>query len=221
MVDSQSEIILWGVSVSPFVRKVLVALEEKGINYVQKETLPVKFLEATNQQIPADFKNVSPLGKIPALQYGEYSIADSAAINVYLEKKFPDTVKLYPESAQFYAQAIWFETFGDYTLAEIATGKIFYELFAKPKVLTIAPDYEVVDQAKNEALPPLLDYLEKSIGKSEWLVDNNFSVADIAIATHFVNLKLCEYEIDHQRWPNLSSYINKILMRESFEKAIS
>jgi glutathione S-transferase len=48
-------VILWGVSLSPFVRKVMVALEEKGIAYEQREILPKSLLQATHQAVPVDF----------------------------------------------------------------------------------------------------------------------------------------------------------------------
>ena len=44
----QDQIVLWGTSVSPYVRKVMVALAEKGITYDHQEVLPKSLLLAKN-----------------------------------------------------------------------------------------------------------------------------------------------------------------------------
>ena len=49
-----------GVGASPFVRKVRVALAEKGLDYELEPVLPFG--------ASAEFKKISPLGKIPVLQ---------------------------------------------------------------------------------------------------------------------------------------------------------
>jgi glutathione S-transferase len=51
-----------------------------------------------------------------------------------------------------------------------------------------------------------------------WLVGNEFSIADIAIATHFVSLRQIGYEVDPSKWPHLSKYLNKVFSRNSFRK---
>lgn len=50
---------LFGTSVSPFVRKVLVYMEEKGISFENEPVNPFA--------PPENYKEISPLGKIPAL----------------------------------------------------------------------------------------------------------------------------------------------------------
>ena len=69
--------ILYGMRPSPFVRKVLFYLEEKGIDFE---------LRSGGLGIGGEeFAKVSPFGKIPALVDGDFSISDSSAIVHYLE----------------------------------------------------------------------------------------------------------------------------------------
>ena len=67
---------LFGAPVSPFVRKVMVALAEKGIGYEHDPVVPAV--------APAEFKrvskDVSPLGRIPAYRDGDFALADSSVI---------------------------------------------------------------------------------------------------------------------------------------------
>ena len=64
--------IIYGSSMSPFVRKSLAFAAEKGI--------AVESVPAGMGGGPADFKSASPFGKIPALKDGDFLLADSTAI---------------------------------------------------------------------------------------------------------------------------------------------
>jgi len=71
--------ILYGSTMSPFVRKVAAYAAEKGI---ELELQPTGFPNPS-----PEFRAASPFGKMPALVDGDYSLADSSAIIHYLEAK--------------------------------------------------------------------------------------------------------------------------------------
>jgi glutathione S-transferase len=219
--NQTTPIILWGVSISPYVRKIMVALAEKEISYEQREILPKNLLKATGKTIPADFEQASQLGKIPALQVGNFCIADSAAIAGYIDKKFPEGNKLYPISPENYARALWFEHYADNVLTEVAYKKIFLECVVKPKVLNIEPTLTLVEHAKNNELPEILNYLDQSVVKFNWIAGDKFSMADIAIATQLIALRMAGFEINNGKWNYLSQYLAKVTARPSFQKIIS
>ena len=74
--------ILFGSSMSPFVRKVLAFAAEKGI---ELESVPTGVGDPN-----PDFRAVSPFGKMPALKDGDFGLADSSAIVHFLEARFPE-----------------------------------------------------------------------------------------------------------------------------------
>jgi len=74
--------ILYGSTLSPYVRKVAAYLGEKGIDFELKPT-------GIGDPDP-EFRAASPFGKMPALVDGGYSLADSSAIIHYIEAKHPD-----------------------------------------------------------------------------------------------------------------------------------
>ena len=81
-------------------------------------------------------------------------------------------------------------------------------------------DEAEIQKVVDTEIPPLFDYLEGEIGDEEYLVGNKFSIADIGVATIFVNYAYAGYGVDAKRWPKLAAYINRILSRPSFKGVI-
>ena len=202
--------IVYGTSVSPYVRKVLVSLFEKGVSFDHK---PVPFHAAD-----PGFQAASPTGKIPALDDDGFLLADSTAILHYIEAKHPEPA-LIPTEAKARGRAAWFDKYGDTELFPVLIIP-FVERFLKPKLMNKEGDEARAQNTIDEKFPPLLDYLESQI-EGEYLVGNAFSIADIAVATNFHNLRLAKYEIDAGRWPKLAAYVNRTLERPSFVTAIA
>ncbi len=218
--QTQESVTLWGVSASPYVRKVKVALEEKQIPYKQIEILPKILLQALGQEVPGDFDKASPLGKIPTLRVGDFCIADSAVIVAYLDRKFNSGNRLYPSNPENYAKTLWFEHYADVVLTEVAYKKIFTEMVIKPNILKQKSNKTVVEQAQTQELPALLDYLDRSVASQQWIAGDEFSVADIAIATHLLALKMAGFDIKDKQWNHLKSYLEKVASRPSFQRAV-
>lgn len=213
--------VLWGEKISPYVRKAMVALEYKDMAYEHKEILPTKLLVALNMEVPEAFAKASPLGKIPALQQGDFAIADSSVIVAYLEKIHPDKA-LYPSDAKLYAQALWLEEYADSAMSGVIHDKIFVETVVKPQVLQLQPDALIVGNAIKNELPQIFDYLEKVLSDNgtAYLVGDSLTVADLAVANHFVSLKLSGVTLDGQKWPKLHAYVTGILAEPAFVKVL-
>ncbi len=196
--------IVFGSSVSPFVRKVLFFLGEKGL---QTEHMPI----GPHDPHP-DFCASSPFGKIPAFSDGDFRLADSSAICHYLERKYPAN-PLFPADPEDYGRAIWFDEYCD-GLMFPPMGKIFFNLFVKPRLLKQEPDMVVVQEGI-DALPAIFDYLE-SVIKGPFLVGNSLSIADISICSPFVNLAMVGHAVDGAKWPKLAAYVAAIHARPAF-----
>lgn len=211
---------LWGVKISPYVRKAIVVLEEKGLPYEHIETLPALFLKAMNQPVPEELMQVSPLGRVPALKNKDDHVSDSAVIGAYLEKKFPKTTALYPTDPALYAKTLWFENFADHVLSKVTYDKVLAPVVAKPLLFKIECDHEAVKAAIKEELTPLLEILENALVDNQWMVGGMFTVADIAIASQFSGMDLAGYPIDEKQWPKLGTYLKKVKGRKSYLKAL-
>jgi glutathione S-transferase len=202
---------LLGAFGSPFVRKAYVALTEKGISFEHEQVIPFG--------VSPEYRKISPLGKIPAYQDGDKTLADSSVIIAYLEKIHP-LPALYPSDPYDYARALWFEEFGDGGLAPVLGTKVFFPKVIAPRFFKQEPNLAEIQKVVDTEIPPLFDYLEGEIGDEEYLVGNKFSIADIGVATIFVNYAYAGYGVDAKRWPKLAAYINRILSRPSFKGVI-
>jgi glutathione S-transferase len=200
--------IVYGTSVSPFVRKVLVFLAEKGLS---AEHRPVGFHDPS----PA-FKAASPTGKIPGFSDGSYNLADSSAICQYLERKHPQP-PLYPHTAEELGRAIWFDEYAD-TVIFGAFGKVFFNLFVVPRLHGREGDMQIVKRALEEEAPPVLAYLESQI-TGPFLVGDQLSIAGLAVASPFVNMRIVKHPVDPVAYPKLAGYVDAILARPSFAAA--
>ena len=199
--------ILYGSSLSPFVRKVLAYAAEKGI---ELDSQPV----APGDPNP-DFRAASPFGKMPAFADGDYRLADSSAIIHYLEARHPEPV-LIPAEPRTRGRTIWFEEFADSILAGCGA-KMFFHRVVAPRFLKVPSDENVAATAERDELPPILDYLETvAPGADGYLVGDSLTLADIAVASPFANLRHLNIAFDAGRHPRTLAYVERILARSSF-----
>ena len=198
--------ILYGSTISPFVRKVAAYAAEKGIAL---ELKPV----GIGDPDPA-FRAASPFAKMPALVDGDYGLADSSAIIHYLEAKYPDP-PLIPADPRERGRVIWFDEWSD-TMLFACGGKMFFNRIVAPRFLGREGDLAVADAAERDELPPLLDYLEGVIPDSGFLVGNRLTLADISVASPFANFGHLKLTIDEGLYPKVAAFTRAILTRPSF-----
>lgn len=203
--------ILYGVGLSPFVRKTLVTLKEKGLAFEQRPVMPGDKSD--------EFRCTSPLGKIPGFADGDFKICDSTAIVTYVEAKFPEKPVL-PAEPALRARTIWFEEFAD-TVLSAQVAPIFWNRVVMPRMMGQAGDEAAAAKAETEGLPPLFAYLEGQIPASNFLVGDRLTLADIAVVAQIMNLVHSGYEIDAATYPKLAAYVATILARASFIEAVS
>jgi glutathione S-transferase len=206
--------IVYGGSVSPFVRKVRVFLAEKGVAYSLEQVSPFK--------PPPEFLAISPLKRIPVLRDTDApepnTLPDSSVICDYLEHKFP-TPPLYPSDPMRRARALWYEEYADSILALTIGPGLFFERVVK-KMMRAPVDESICQRTLTEKLPPLFDYLESEVGTRPYLVGDAFSIADISVATMLVNFDHAGETLDAARWPRLAAYKKAIHGRPSFKACI-
>ena len=204
-------LIVYGGSLSPFVRKVCVVMAEKGIEFSVENVNPFA--------PPPDFMAISPLKRIPVLRDTDQpepnTLSDSSVICDYLEHKFPNPA-LYPKDPFQRARALWYEEYADSILAQTIGPGLFFQRVVK-KMMKQEPDEALCSATMKEKLPPLFDYLEKEIGDRQYLVGDAFTIADVTVGTMLVNFEHAGEIVDPKRWPRLAAYGKRLHERPSFK----
>jgi glutathione S-transferase len=197
-----------GSFVSPFVRKVLACMELKGLDYAVDPITPFFGND--------EFTRLSPLRRIPVLIDGDFHASDSTIICAYLDEAYGG-YPLLPEGPRDRARARWLEEYADSRLGDIFIWGLFYQKFVRRMVWQEEPDQERVDKALNEQAPAALDYLEGEL-PAEGYVFGQLGLADIAIASFFVNAGYVGFEVDAARWPRTARFVGSVLAEPVMRK---
>lgn len=197
--------ILFGFPTSPYVRKCLVIAAEK--------TVETQLIPATPHKPTPEFLEASPFRMMPAMQDGDFRLADSTAIAFYLDAKYPRAPLLpadTPENAQARGHAMWMDEFADTILSTGARG-IAFNRFIGPALLGIPANEEAAAEAEAKAIPAL-DYLESQVPADGWLLDE-YSLADIAVASC---LKTMSYGLDVKTRAKTAAWLERVEARPAW-----
>ncbi|WP_158755950.1 glutathione S-transferase family protein [Dyella sp. S184] len=197
-----------GNYISPYVRKVLVCLELKEIDY---EIDPIAPFVGNDQ-----FSRLSPLRRIPVLIDDGFVLNDSSVICQYLEERYPAPA-LYPADIADRAQARWLEEYTDTRLADGLIWRLFYQLAIRRHIFGETTDEAVVKHAREVDIPATLDYLESQLPEDGFLF-GPLSIADISIASFFRTASFVRYAIDAVRWPRCAALVAQVQALAAFQK---
>ena len=188
-----------GGPVSPYVRKVLAVCEMKGVPYRLDPIVPFFGDDA--------FGELSPLRRVPVFIDDKVSLCDSTVICEYLEDRFPSPRVLPAEPARR-AQARWLEEFSDTRMGDVFIWRIFYEAVVLPFIFQKPRDKEKIAAIVAEQVPDVMAYLEK-VAPADGFLCSDVSMADLAVAIPFGNLRWARVEPDRNRWPKTCAWVER------------
>lgn len=198
---------VFGALLSPFVRKVCLVAEEKGVDY--------ELVSSSPHGSHPDFVAASPFGKIPAIKDEDYSLCDSTAIVAYLEARHPQ-VPLLPAEPRARGKAIWFDEFADTILA--ASGlKVLFNRLVAPKLLKLPYDEAIAVEGEAE-LPSIYDYFESVAPERGWLVGESFTLGDISVASVLRSVAAVRVEPQPERYPRIEAWYARVRERPAWRR---
>ncbi len=192
--------------VSPFSRKVRIAMTEKKMLFILKEEEPWNL----SQNV---FK-LNPAGELPIYIYDGNVIAGNYAICEFLEeiskdyKLLPSTPK---ERAEVRRLVEWFD---DKFYREVYRNVVMEKVHRRFGTGQ-APDSRLLKAGLNN-LNFHLEYIDWLIERRNYLAGENFSWADITAAAH---LSIIDYlgDIPWESYKNAKLWYSKIKSRPSFK----
>lgn len=191
---------LYGSDTSPYVRKVRVVIAEKKIDCEW-------ILER-----PADsggrFRELNPLGKIPVLETDDGNVIyDSPVIAEYLDGL--SAPQLIPALGNARWQAQTLHALGD-GMMDATVARMLEQRKPEDK------QTETVVSKQEGKVADALFSLNGVVAKNKFLVDDSFSMADVAIGTA---LSYIDFRYAHNwrsQYPALAEWAESIFSRSSF-----
>ena len=196
-----------GSYLSPYVRKVLVALHVKGIAY---EIDPIVAFMGDDR-----FSQISPVRRIPVLIDDRVTLCDSSVICQYLEDRYPSP-PLYPADVADRARARWLEEYADTRMGDVFIWQLFNQVAIGPYVWGRKTDEAALQKTLAEEMPQVLGYVESQVPAGGFFF-GAFSIADISVAAFFRNAAFARFDLDGARWPKTAAYVRRVLAHPGFE----
>jgi glutathione S-transferase len=203
--------LLYHLWLSPGSRKVRVALAEKSLEFSMK-------VEKLWERRP-EFVALNPACEVPVLVEADGSVlADDASICEYLEERYPEKPLLGTkplDRAETRRIVSWF----DGKMAREVTDGLVNERIMKRFLGFGVPDTAVL-RASKANLGYHLEYVSYLAERRRWLAGEEFSLADIAAASH---LSAIDYlgEIPWDEHPQARDWYARVKSRPSFRPILS
>ncbi|NJO32203.1 MAG: glutathione S-transferase family protein [Rhodospirillales bacterium] len=192
------------------VRKAIVTANLKGIEHTVEPVIPFN--------PPPGWDALSPTGLIPAMQDGDFTLAESGAICFYMERLKPAPAML-PADTKACSRVQFFDGYSGYVFRSVIHG-LFFQKIITPAILKGTTDQSVIDNILATTQPKVFDYLESEAG-GKFLVGDSLTLADIGIVSNLINYQYLGFPIDKAKYPKLAKYAAGIIALEPFQRALS
>lgn len=168
------ELVLYGNDAweSPYVFSSFVVLKEKGIRF----RMELVSLERGEHHRP-EYRDRSVTGRVPALRHGDFWLAESSAIDEYLDEAFPPPAhpRLYPEDRRERARVRMVQAFLRSDLAPLRAERPTSTLFGTVAARPLGPE-------ASEAAERFLRIARALVPAADRFVASRFSPADPDLA---------------------------------------
>ncbi|HHB80574.1 MAG TPA: glutathione S-transferase family protein [Aliiroseovarius sp.] len=200
---------LYHFPLSPACRKVRLSLAEKKIE--------VELVEERYWERGTDFMRRNPAGKVPVLQMGTRTMAESAAICEYLEETNPEPALMPKRAEGRYEVRRLVGWFDDKFFNEVTTN-LLYERVHK-KIMGLSPESRNIKEGAR-AIKYHLDYMGWLLDQRCWLAGDVRTLADFAAAAHLSALDYIS-DVDWNRSTNVHEWYSKIKSRPAFRSLLA
>ena len=175
-------------------------LEETGIDY----ELELVDIRAEDRQDSAEFRNASPMGKVPALIDGDTAMSESAAMCLYVADRYAPG-RLAP------------------AIDDASRGRFLYWLMYTPAVIepAMSEHFNKIEPNRGRSgwgdFASMIETWESGLSDKEWILGSDFSAADVMLGSSAAFMRMFEMLPDS---PTLSAYADRCLARPGYQKAI-
>jgi len=146
------------------------------------------------------FLSLNPFGQMPAMQDGEFTIADSHACLVYLARKYDGSGAWLPADAEGEAKvAEWLSK---------SANEVHHGPWMKRAKIRRPDAIALSDEEIDARCDRILALMDAHLDRRDWLALGHPTVADISIFGPVSILKVSGYDTD--RWPAVTRWLDRI-----------
>lgn len=233
------DLVLYDTPGSPCARRVRIMLLEKGLTWT------TRLLDLTKlEQKSPEYLALNPNGVVPTLCHGGRVLYESNVITEYLDDLFP-TPRLYPEDPWERAQAKMWQAF---ELAMAKEFRPLMYLRVVGPYDRLRPKGEVLADARRSTRDPAhldwvsrvydgtavspdearhldallvqrLDRLEETLEEQQYLVGNQFTIADLSVLPRVAMYPLVQLPLDGKRHPHVVRWLERVGSRASIAQS--
>jgi glutathione S-transferase len=218
-------------------QRVRVVLAEKNLDWVDHpvDISPLKMEHATEE-----YQSIHPFGLVPTLVNNGQVVIESIDIIEHLDAQFPESSLTVDSEKGKEEMHHWMDLANG---AQHSIKTLTHEFLFKPDRMTRDQLDQFKKQHYNQELCDFLDVfcseqgfptaeieselkhqhdafvkLDQALKNKEWLVENRFSLADIAWIPNIRRLDIMLYPLD--RHPNLQAWYQRFKERTCYQKGI-
>jgi len=219
-------------------QRVRIVLAEKNLKWVDHvvDISPRGLEHATD-----DYQSIHPEGLVPALVHDGKVVIESIDIIDYLDERFPEPL-LRPGSESGRREMLEWMSRAEGAQHSLKT--LTHEFLFKPDRMTPDQLIEFLENHHNDELREFMKIfcsergfpkseidsqlkhqhdnfvaLDRALRNQDWLIENSFSLADIAWVPNVRRLDIMSYPLD--RHPNLLAWYERFKTRPSYLKGVT
>lgn len=197
-------------NISPHCRKIRILMAEKKMLFVLKEENP--------WALSKDILKINPAGELPIFIFDGNIIAGNYAITEFLEETYTQNRLIHGNNKQRAETRRLIDWFDNKFYREVYQ-YIVWEKIYKRFALHQPPESKRIKAGLNN-LRFHLEYIDWIVERNNYLVDNDFSLADISAAAQ---LSVIDYlgDVPWQDFKNAKLWYSKIKSRPSFKEILN
>lgn len=181
-------------------QRAIWMLEEAGIDY-DMEHIPIASPERTDSD---EFRDASPMGKVPAIVDGDVQMAESAAICIYVADRY---------CSGTLAPAI----------DDVQRGKYLYWMLYTPAVIepSMSEKFNGTETNRYRSgwgdFDLMIETLNNALDDRDWILGEQFTAADVMLGSSAVFMRQFEMLPETK---NLGAYADRCLARPAHIRAM-
>lgn len=207
---------VWGRPTSTRTQRVLWALTEIGLDFdfvLASGTMGAagsvyKGNRAYGVVDTPEYRAMNPMGKIPTIDDGGFTLWESNTIVRYLAMKYAPEL-MYGGSIETFALA---SRWMDWDNAELIPGQ--HELVMQLARLSPAERDPVATEKARQQQVACFRVLDQQLGRTRYVAGDDFTMGDIPVGIHARRWDL--FGLDHPPMPNLERWYGELRQRPAF-----